>query len=604
MYEQKTICETVRDMEQSDSSGIVRLSKYVQFNQRERINTSFAYLNSKHLSGDTDHLGREKPFKQIIIPVRNVVYRATDIDRKHITIGADKNSQVIPSLLASVKLQLWMRKENFGQYLNDWGLELSNHNAAISKFVDKGDELISKIINWDKMIVDPIDFYANPQIEKIDFTPADLKKQKNYDQEVVEELLENLTKRKTTEGMDKDDNSNYITVYEVHGEFPLSYITEDEKDDETYVQQMHVICYQATGEYGSKGNEKYNDYTLYKGREKQSPYEIDYLIKQEGVTYPGGVVQELEQAQWMTNHYEKLLKDKLDGSKDIYQTDDASYLGKNATTDIENGDVLTYEQGKPLTKINTDTNIVPLQSAGAGWMALANLIGGINEAMISTPKAGTAWRSLQAQLQEAHSLFELMKQNKGLALIKNFRKYVIPFFKKQLDTKDEIMGVLEDYQIKQIDSIYLPAETNRRVNQKKKDTILSGEIYDPSMEQADMAEMGQQIQGELSGNRRPISPSEDKTWKEEFKDLNFDNLDIDVTGEGKDFEGNSETFKSILGFLANLQGRPMTPQEEMIFSKMLINTRIVSPLELSFTPQPPQQPVNQPQALPQMQPAG
>lgn len=592
MYEQKSICRIVREMENSDNNGDIKLSKYVSFNQRERINTTFAYLNSKHLSGDTDHLGREKPFKQIIIPVRNVIYRATDIDRKHITVGANKNSQVIPAFLATLKLHQWMRKENFGQYLNDWGLELSNHNAAISKFVDRGNELIPKVMNWDKMIVDPIDFYANPQIEKIDFTPADLKKQKNYDQEVVEDLLSSLRTRKTSEGEDKDDNSNYITVYEVHGEFPLSFLTDNEEDDDEYVQQMHVVCFQAKKERG-----EYDEFTLYRGREKQSPYEIDYLIKQEGVTYPGGVVQELEQSQWMTNHYEKLLKDKLDGQKDIYQTEDQSFVGKNSTIDIENGDVLTYEVGKPLTKINTEVNIAPLQSAGAGWMALANLIGGISEAMITTPKAGTAWRSLQAQLQEAHSLFELMKQNKGLALIKNFTKHVIPFFKRQLNNNDEIIGALEDYQIKQIDSMYLPNEANRRVNQKIKDTILSGEIYETSNQPGDIAQATSEIQKELVGNVRAISPDEvgDKTWKEVFKDLEW-NLDIDVTGEGKDFEGNSETFKSILQFLANLQGRPMTPQEEMIFNKMLINTRVVSPLELSFT----QQSINQPNQVPAM----
>ena len=598
MYQEKSVCEVVREMTQADTHGIVKLSKYVEFVQRERIDTTFAYLNSKHLSGDTDHMGREKPFKQIIIPVRNVVYRATDIDRKNITIGPDSNAQVITSLLASIKLQQWMKKQNFGQYLNDWGLDLSNHNATISKFVDKGDELICKVMNWDKMIVDPIDFYANPQIEKIDFTPADLKKQKNYDQEMVAELLENLTTRKTNDGQDKDDNNNYITVYEVHGEFPLSYITDNEADEDTYVQQMHVVCFQAKD---SEGKE-YDEYTLYKGKEKVSPYEIDYLIKQEGVTYPGGVVQELEQAQWMTNHYEKLLKDKLDGQKDIYQTNDDSFLGKNATTDIENGDVLNYGIDKqPLTKINNEVNIVPLQSAGAGWMALANLIGGISEAMITTPKAGTAWRSLQAQLQEAHSLFELMKQNKGLALIKNLTRHVIPFFKRQLDNTDEIIGALESYQVKQIDSMYLPAETNRRMNQKKKDVILSGEIYTPEMEMADNEQVGQEVQGELQGNRRPIASIEGKTWKEIFSDLNWENLEIDVTGEGNDFEGNSETFKSILGFLANLQGRPMSPPEEMIFNKMLINTRIVSPLELSFTKQPNLQPQQTP--APVAQPA-
>jgi len=58
---------------------------------------------------------------------------------------------------------------------------------------------------------------------------------------------------------------------------------------------------------------------------------------------------------------------------------------------------------------------------------------------------------------------------------------------------------------------------------------------------------------------RPISPSEALLGKKSLKDLDLENLDIKRRNwRRKDFERNYRNlYKSILGFLANLQGRPM-----------------------------------------------
>jgi hypothetical protein len=105
--------EIVRKMEQDDISGNTTISKYVNFSLRETIEKIDAYLNSKHISGDTDSQGREKPFFNIVTGIVNIWYRATDIDRKNIRIRATKSTDVVKSFLATVHLQEWMRKTNF-----------------------------------------------------------------------------------------------------------------------------------------------------------------------------------------------------------------------------------------------------------------------------------------------------------------------------------------------------------------------------------------------------------------------------------------------------------------------------------------------------------
>ena len=103
--EHKTVPELVKELEHNDENGETQYSEYVSGSMREDINTTEAYINSKHISGSTDYLGREKPFFNIVMAARNVWYRATDIDRKNIVVRAEKQSDTIKAFLATIKLQ-------------------------------------------------------------------------------------------------------------------------------------------------------------------------------------------------------------------------------------------------------------------------------------------------------------------------------------------------------------------------------------------------------------------------------------------------------------------------------------------------------------------
>jgi len=596
--EVKSISQLVREMEDLDTNGVTTSSKYVTQSMREDINTTEAYLNSKHISGDTDYLGRPKPFFNIVVGARNIWFRATDIDCKNIKLRATKDKEMIEAFVATIKFQEWIKKQSFGQFLNDLGLSLASHGSTVSKFIERENELIAQVMDWNNIIVDPIDFENNVKIEKLWFTPFQLLKQKGYNKEKVKELLSQVETRKTITGEQKDNKSGYIPVYEVHGELPLSLLTNDEKDDETYVQQIHIVSFLAKKD----NKDKYDEYTLYSGREKHDPYFIIHLIKKDGQTYAGGAVKNLFEAQWMVNHSQKQIKDQLDlASKIIFQTSDGSFVGQNMLSSIENGDILKHEINQHLERLSDNADISALQAFKADWQNVANQINGISEAMQGeNAPSGTAWRLVQAQLQESHSLFELMTENKGLAITEMIRRYVLPFFKKQLNNDEQISAILEEENIKQIDSMYIPNEVTRRLNQKKKETILSGEIFDPGFEAADMAEANAEISKTLTGNQRFIKPSDvpNKTWKEVFDDMEFD-IDIDITGEAKDVQGAMATLTTIFQVVASNPAVLQDPTVKMMFSKILNLSGVVSPLELSQgsqpPPQQPQQQVQQPQ---------
>jgi len=587
--ETQTLFEVIRQMEANEIVGETQISKYVSFNLRENVEKIEAYLNSKHTSGETDSQGRDKPFFNIVTAAVNIWFRATDIDRKNIRIKATKRGQTTIAFLASILLQEWMRKSAFGIFLNDWGRTLSRYGSAVSKFVEKDGELHCEIIHWNRLICDAVDFENNIKIEKLWLTPAQLKQKKEYDKELVKKLLDNLEPRKTMDGQKKDNKSEYIPIYEVHGEMPLIYLTGKEADKDGFVQQIQVITFLQKKDKPQTGDlAEFDDYTLYAGKEAKDPYQIDHLIKEDGRTMAIGAVEHLFQAQWMVNHTQKAIKDHLDlASKMLHQTSDGNLIGHNVLTDLENGQVLIHALNQPITRLNNSPDITALQNNGREWQMLGAQITNTPEAQRgANPPSGTAWRLQEAIIQQSQSLFELMTENKGLAIEQMLIKFIIPYLKKKIDTTKEISAILEAHQLKQIDSLYSPNHVIKMVNEKKKSVILSGQIYDPANEPMDNMTAQSEVKNELDsqGNQRFISPSDvpDKTWKEVFKDLEWE-CEVDITGEQVDTASAMATYNTVLQFLMGLQGRQMTSEERIVFDKLLTRTGDVSPVEIKQT---------------------
>jgi len=583
----ESVHEIVRAAEDNYLQGNTKLGKYVDWSMHDTIERIDAYLNSKHISGAEDSLGRPKPFFNITTAAVNVWYRATDIDRKDIRFVPTKSSSVVLAFVANVLLQNWMNKNRFGQFLNQWGRALARYGSAVVKFVEQDGELIPSVIPWNRYIADPVQFDAVPRIEKFYLTPAQLRKNPLYDQEAVDALIQAKIARTTLDKQQKDTLNDFVELYEVHGELDERLLDKDpdqsiEDKDIKYRQQMHVISFIA----GEK-KDKYEDFCLYKGKEKKDPYMITHLIEEDGRTLSIGAVEYLFDAQWMQNHTAKNMKDTLDiASKLIFQTADPRYVGRNVLSAIETGDIFIHDDNRPLTRVANDKpDISALQNFGTMWQALGRELTSTPEATRgATPPSGIALGTVQIVTSQGLSLFEIMTENKGLSIEDMVRLFIVPNMKKKLKHKDQIAAILDDAGITEIDSIYVPVEAIRRYNARTTEQILNG---DPNVQQFNPAIEQQALKQEVGsqGNKRFFTPDEigEKEWDEVFNDFEWDSINVEVTNEQTDKQAVLTTLNSAFQTIASLAGRPMTPDERLIFGKIMEQTGVISTLQLSQT---------------------
>lgn len=599
----------VRKNETDYIRGSTSISKYVIFSMHDTIEKIDAYLNSKHTSGEQDEQGRDKPFFNIGTSAANIWFRMTDIDRKDIRIIATKASDYIDAFLGTILLRNWMRHERFGMFLNEWGRVLSRYGSAVIKFVENDTGLHIQVLPWNELIVDSVDIEQNPIIEVLWLTPAQLQgrvKTHGYDQQNVEALLDAVSSREIIDRRRKDSKNNYIKIYELHGNLPLAKLTGKDTDAHIYVQQMHVISFVKAK--GSGRRDEYEDFTLYAGKEDQTPYMVTHLIKEEGRSLAIGAVEFMFEAQWMENHAQYSIKNTLDiASKLIFQTADANFVGNNVLSDMEDGMILVHGMNTPLTMIPTAKPDVQLwANFAANWLENGKELTGTPDSLRGVSGGGgvSAFRAQAFQAQQAAGLYDLMTENKGLYIEEMIRTRILAYLKKKyLNNAKEISDILSDAEVKMIDGIYIKNQAIRNYNKRTVDTII-GNIQKKNfapIPQFDEQGEQQKIKDQLAplGNRRFFKPDDldDATWAAQLKDLEWE-VEVDVTGEAIDVKENLAVLVQLLGIMAQ-PGFNANPQSQAIVSRFLELSGAMSPVEFSaLQPPPPPAPPTPPAPIP------
>jgi hypothetical protein len=331
---------------------------------------------------------------------------------------------------------------------------------------------------------------------------------------------------------------------------------------------------------------------------------ITHLIPEDGRTLSIGAVEHLFDAQWMQNHTVKNMKDTLDlSSKLVLQTADSALMGRNMLNAMETGEVIIHKENMPLTRLANDKpDINALQNFGMMWNNLGKELTATPDAMRGdTPPSGTPFSTTALVTQQSNSLFEIMTENKGLAIEDMMREHILPHLKTKMDTKDEIVAILEAEQIAELDAMYVPAEAARRYNSKTFDAMeraltSEGDMADIQPFDAGTAQAEVRADVSAQGNKRSFAPDEigEKTWKEALKDFEMTAI-VEVTNEQTDKQAVLSTLSAVLQTIATNPMVLQDPNAKMIFNAILTETGRISPLQLTATAAQTSQPPMQPQ---------
>jgi hypothetical protein len=95
----------------------------------------FAPCSDSPISGDLGaETGRGRSKGKV-----NIAIRATDIDRKDITMKESGSDDYFRAFVASKYNQTLMKKMRLQDYLNEWGEDLPTYGSVVTKVVENGD---------------------------------------------------------------------------------------------------------------------------------------------------------------------------------------------------------------------------------------------------------------------------------------------------------------------------------------------------------------------------------------------------------------------------------------------------------------------------------
>ncbi len=536
----------------------------------EHVRLTTLYLNSQYRTGTEDN----KPFRNIILPKVNLEHRAVQFDLNDIQFYINSEDEDYKSFLVRKWHERWALQNDLSDFLDKLSETYTDYGGVLVKNTQDALE----VVPFQRLaFVDQTDMMSGPICEKHEYSPDQLKEMesKGWGNEAngatgsIDELIA-LSREEKTNTQTQGGSSvtiqpkaktpgRYIEVYELHGMLPETFL-DPEGDENKFIRQMHIVTF-----YNSKDNPEKQGITLFAGKEKESLYKAFKRDEIYGRALGRGAVEELFEPQVWVNYAEIAKTAMLDqASKVIYQTADQSFKARNNTAELENGDVLTYTEGKPLAPLNTSApNVQAFESAIQTWDDQAQQIAATTDLMAGDTEGAA---NMPAQLgipliQEGHSLHEYRKKKLGETFLTQiYRDWVIPKMVKAVSQGAEFMSELSlDEMGEVVDQV-----VNNRFNESIIKKVLAGEIVYPEQAQAMQDAYRQQF---YKTNRKFI-----KILEGELKDLPIEmQVSFTKNNPGAIMAGKlSQIFTQVTQVLiANPNFFVQQPQMAKLFNELL-----------------------------------
>lgn len=456
-----TIDTELKQIVSNYKGGAVEIIEGLDYSQFQTLRKIEFYFNSKYLTGDKDKAGRLKPFYNINKAKLNVAIRATDFDTKDIRIQSDKPHSQIKAMVFRHEIFQWHKDTRFGVTLNKMNETRAKYGGVLVKKVVRDGQVFVEVPEWINLITDQVDVMSGAIIERHFISPVELAKRlPNFNQDISFKDAIQVIKRNNNKRANLTTQDTCV-MYEVHGEFPKTYLDEDANEGE-YSDQYHVVLGDVDGK----------TLCLHQEEEKEKPYKYLPWNDVPGRALGVGVIEDGFEAQVWTNDAIMRQGNIMEfASKVLFKSANPA-MGGNITAYSESGDVIDTSEGD-IALINTTPSSLPvfdniLNQWKSQYEAVASTFSAnTGESMPS----GTPFRLTMLLNQEANSFFDYRREEMGLFLQEIYEDWLLPHLAKKINKEHILSSEYSPQELKAINKAFATFTANKKYTEK----ILQGE---------------------------------------------------------------------------------------------------------------------------------
>ena len=480
----------------------------------------------------------DKPFRNIIRPILNVAYRSEGFEAKDIEPYVNSSEHHWKSFLTRKYNVPFCRKHDIDTLIDD----------VVESYVDFGISIDKDIPNsaapehvpvQQIAFCDQTNFKGGPVCLKHSMTVDQMLDMNGIWDDGKIDLAITMAQSEKTNAQASDQKQKtpgkYIEVYELHGMLPKKWLASEDADGgdtkRKYERQMHIVCYYKDESGDKKG------ITLFSGPMKDDPFKV--LVRGKIYNRCAGfsAIEELFEPQVWTNYDAIQMKEMLDvATMIVLQTADEAFKNRNPKiTDMEKGQIVYTEEGKPVTQVGiTVPNIQLFEQNAQQWQNAARTTGSANDGLLGErPSPGTPFALEQEVNMQGMGIHDWHQGKVSTYFSEMYRDWILEDLVKEMNDGKDFSETLTLDELNEIaDAISINAS-----NQIIEDMILSNRRITPAEQALIIEEEKQKFM--RGGSRRFIS-----VLKDELKGLPSD-VYVNIKGKQKDMRRISQVLTNI-----------------------------------------------------------